>query len=75
MSYSIFDLFHTGLSLGGTTPPPTPTPFFYFRQFLFRLKKCPFPSPIHILHTHENAPSPPHFEILMTFLIKVLVNK
>ena len=52
MSHSSFDLFHTGLSLGETTL------LFSSPMFISR-NKFPFPSPIHILHAHENAPPPP----------------
>ena len=53
MSYSSFDLFHTGLSLGGTTPTHPP---FFSLVFIMR-KTCPFPSHIYILHTLGKSPT------------------
>ena len=51
MSYSSFDLFHKGLSLGGLTP-------FFLPVFISR-NTFPFPSPIHNLPAREHAPPPP----------------
>ena len=73
MSHSRFDLFHTGLYLGGGGGGTTP----FFSPVFISRNKCTFPSPIHILHAHENAPHkhPPNFDILMTFLIRELVKE